>query len=139
MGFVLRLLTGKLAGPVLAALSLALAVLAGVQTVKLGGAERSARRLTAAITTPVTGWAARLAVCETSRDGLDVALAAQNRAVAGLAAQSAARVAASAKAAQAASAEAARLRSRAAGLLAEGLDGREACAAADQLILREAG
>ena len=139
MGLIIRLLTGKIAGPVLAAVALALAVFAGVQSVKLGAAERSARRLTAEITRPVTGWAARLAVCETSRDGLDVALSAQNRAVAGLAASGAARVATSGRATQAARAVAESWRRRAGDVLAEPLAGREACAAADQLIVREAG
>lgn len=130
MGFVLSLLTSRLAGPI-ASVLLILAVLFGVSQCsgrvnaehKLGVAvkERDAAR-------------ADLGTCKANVATLDGALSRQNAAVDALRQESAARVAQSEKAVSAARSVAASYRKSAAAILAARPRGASACQSADALI-----
>jgi hypothetical protein len=132
-------LTSRLAGPIAAGVAVALAVTLGMARLELAHARRQAQAAEAAVTAPVTGWAARLATCQGNGRSLQAALDGQNAAVAALKRDSAARVAASTKAASAARKTAQAAQAHAAAILAARPTSADACAAADALILKEAG
>lgn len=86
-------LTSRVAGPIATALAAGLALALTVQGFQLRAARASAAQLQASITTPVTGWSARLAACSANATGLEGQLKDQTAKVTAQAAAQAAKLA----------------------------------------------
>lgn len=93
IGMLVSAATSRIAGPVAIAGCVVLGLALGVTTLQKNAAAKRADGLHAEIHAPVTGYVARLALCQGNVDRLDAKLVVQNNAVEALQADSDARIA----------------------------------------------
>lgn len=136
IGIAWAILTSRLAGPIASAVALALAVMLGVQTVKLMGAEHGRKGAVAERDMARVD----LGTCRGNVSTLQDALGVQNRAVQAIKAESDARTAAANKALSEARKSALAARKSADAILAARVKpGETSCEAADRVILEAVG